>query len=306
MKKIFQKIIIYFTILLLVCFPIIPTFADSGFDGSYDNGTSSSGWSGSSSSSSGSDSSSSSGGGSSSSQGSTGYQHGDIDNFFTILIGLSVVFIFMTTFLIIINSFLCKESQKKIASDPSSIKPYNKNIILQVLPDFDESIFLNHVYNIYKTVQIAWMNFDYDTLKKYTTETLYNTYTSQLETLKIKNEQNIMKDFELIKVNIDGMNIQNNVVYIRVHMLLSCFDYISKPSGEIIRGNDKRKVVYEYSMIFTRTICDAPNKCPNCGAQLDNANSTTCPYCRSYIVNNNYDWILYGKKVIAQTENFKN
>ena len=300
MKKGLKKVIINIVLLLAICFPFITSLADSGFDGSYDSGSSSSSWSSSSSSSS------SSRRGSNSSYGNTGYQQGDIADFFTILIALSIIFILMTTFLIITNSFLCKKSKKKTANDPLSIQPYNKNIILQVLPDFDESTFLNRVYNIYKTIQIAWMNFDYNTLKKYTTETLYNTYTSQLETLKIQNEQNIMKDFELIKVNIDGMNIQNNVVYIKVHMRLSCFDYISKTSGEIIRGNDKRKVVYEYSMIFTRTISDAPNKCPNCGAQLDNTNSATCPYCRSYIVNNNYDWILYGKKVIAQTENFRN
>ena len=222
------------------------------------------------------------------------------------LVVIVIVDCFIASYLLKTDPIQSKDLDSMLAYKNPNMKPYNFEELQKLLPDFDESTFLNHVYNIYKTVQIAWMNFDYDTLKKYTTETLYNTYTSQLETLKIKNEQNIMKDFELIKVNIDGMNIQNNVVYIRVHMRLSCFDYISKTNGEIIRGNDKRKVVYEYSMIFTRTICDAPNKCPNCGAQLDNANSTTCPYCRSYIVNNNYDWILYGKKVIEQTENFKN
>ena len=41
-------------------------------------------------------------------------------------------------------------------------------------------------------------------------------------------------------------------------------------------------------------------KCPNCGAPLENVNSSKCPYCDSTIIGENYDWILAKKQVLSQ------
>ena len=47
------------------------------------------------------------------------------------------------------------------------------------------------VFEKYKDIQIAWMNFDYNTLRSKLTDELYNQYAMQLDTMKVKNEQNI-------------------------------------------------------------------------------------------------------------------
>ena len=49
-------------------------------------------------------------------------------------------------------------------------------------------------FNLYKEIQIAWMNFDNDTLRKNTTHEMYNMYTSQLKTLQLKKQQNTMEN----------------------------------------------------------------------------------------------------------------
>ena len=58
-------------------------------------------------------------------------------------------------------------------------------------------------------------------------------------------------------------------------------------------------------MIFNKGFSSKPNKCPNCGAPLEDVNSNTCLYCRSTLINTNYDWVLSKKQVLSQTENKK-
>lgn len=54
-------------------------------------------------------------------------------------------------------------------------------------------------YQIYYDIQMAWMDFDYDVLKTLVTDELFHMYKNQLETLKMKNQQNIMSNFELVQ-----------------------------------------------------------------------------------------------------------
>ena len=60
-------------------------------------------------------------------------------------------------------------------------------------PNFNKEKFLLEAFEIYKGIQLAWSEFDYDSLRKLTTDEMYNMYKMQLETLSIKNEKNIIR-----------------------------------------------------------------------------------------------------------------
>lgn len=304
MKKVvslnFKKI--WLVILLLVCI-FIPCYslkADSGYDGSYDSGSFwdlGSSWS--------SDSSSSS---SSSGNGSYIYITNGTDNFFVIFV-VSLGFIFLFAILLSIMISENKSKNKVVTNKQTNplenIPLYNLEELKKVLPDFDEKSFIEKAYKIYKDIQEAWMNADIDTIKKLVTDELYNMYNMQLQTMVMKQEKNIMKDFTFLNYSIEGMSIKESEVSLYVNMKLECFDYIVDKDNKVIRGNDKSKVWYNYLMVFKCGLGESENKCPNCGAVLENTNTSKCPWCHSKIINKNYDWVLSKKMVISQTLNTK-
>ena len=53
------------------------------------------------------------------------------------------------------------------------------------------------------------MEFDYDTLRKYLSDELFNTYKSQLKVLSAKKQRNIMHDFEKHNIDITAFNKTN-------------------------------------------------------------------------------------------------
>lgn len=287
---------VIFIILLLLClfFPLHQLSADSGWDGGYDSGGSSD-W-GSSSSDWGSSSSDWDSSDWSSSGGS--YSSGSLDPFMVMAIIAFIVIIF-----VISN----KTSQRAMVQSTTlgRVNPYDVNKVKTVLTDFDEDKFKEKAYELYQEIQVAWMNFDKDSIRKCVTDELYNTYSAQLSTLKVKNQKNIMKDFKLLDSSIIGMEIKEKMVSLTIKMKVECYDYIVDKEGKTLRGNDKQKVIYEYAMTFNKGVSDRPNKCPNCNAPLDNVNSSKCPYCDSNIINESYDWVLAKKQVLSQTINHK-
>lgn len=290
---------VIFIILLLLClfFPIHRLSADSGWDGGYDSGGSSD-W-GSSSSDWGSSSSDWDSSDWSSSGGS--YSSGSLDPFMVMAIIAFIVIIFAIT-----NKPNSGSNRLMVpGASLGKINPYDIDKLKKFLPDFDEENFKEKAYELYKEIQVAWMNFDNDSIRKCVTDELYNTYSAQLATLKVKNQKNIMKDFQLLDSKIIGMETKEKLVSLTIKMKIECYDYIVDKEGKTLRGNDKQKVIYEYAMTFNKGVSDKPNKCPNCNAPLDNVNSSKCPYCDSNIINESYDWVLAKKQVLSQTINHK-
>lgn len=283
---------VIFIILLLLClfFPIHKLSADSGWDGGYDSGGSSD-WGSSSSDWDSSDWSSSGG----------SYSSGSLDPFMVMAIIAFIVIIFAIT-----NKPNSGSNRLMVpGASLGKINPYDIDKLKKFLPDFDEEKFKEKTYELYKEIQVAWMNFDNDSIRKCVTDELYNTYSAQLATLKVKNQKNIMKDFQLLDSKIIGMETKEKLVSLTIKMKIECYDYIVDKEEKTLRGNDKQKVIYEYAMTFNKGVSDKPNKCPNCNAPLDNVNSSKCPYCDSNIINESYDWVLAKKQVLSQTINHK-
>ena len=69
------------------------------------------------------------------------------------------------------------------------------------------------------------MNFDTSSIRKMTTDEIYNMYSSQLETLKLKGQKNIMKDISLIDSKIVYIEKIGNIITTNVYMKVRCYDY---------------------------------------------------------------------------------
>ena len=157
-------------------------------------------------------------------------------------------------------------------------------------------------FNLYKQIQFAWMNFDEETIRKCTTDEMYNMYLMQLDTLKVKNQKNIMYDIKYIGSSIKERYEENNQETIVMNMQVSCYDFIiDTRTNKVVRGSSSKINLYNYELTFVRT---NENKnidiCPQCGAPVEANNSGVCEYCKSTIISNNYTLVMSKKKMISQ------
>ena len=300
MKKyvgIFAKVILAISMVfcLLFVFNGNKSNADAGYHSSYSGGSSHSSSHSSYSSSSSSRSRSSSGSSSSYSSSGSGSSSG-----VGALTGL-VVWITIIIIIIIITS-------KKSGSSYSAPVKLQSNVaaiakLKELVPGFDENKFLQDGYKIFLDVEDAWMNFELDKVHNVITDEMFNMYESQLSSMEIKGEQNIMNGFNLKDCAISNCVEQNDNVEVTTKYIIEFYDYIiEKETGKVLRGSkvNKLRMYYDFTFVMKNTD-EKIDKCPNCGAPVEVNASGMCPYCNSKIVGENTSWVMSKKVCTRQT-----
>ena len=285
LKKVTIYLILFLTLVVGTnTIKITKVDADSGFDSSYDSGGSS--WGGSSdswdSSSRWDSSDSSSGSGKPAS-----------------LTSLMIVVVLFIVVFVIENEISKRKTEKK---QIIKSKDMDLDLISKIDPNLNLYEFKNEALNIYKDVQEAWMNLDDGKIRTLTTDELYNMYSMQLDTLRVKNEKNIMKEINLVTASLTNLKIENNIETATVIMTVNCYDYIVDSQNKVVRGNDKNKIEITYELTYIKSVGEKVNKCPNCGAEINDDNSTTCEYCRAIITRNTSKWVLSKKQSLNQRQ----
>ena len=286
-KNIIKKILITLGILcsVILTFTVIyerPTFADSGHSVSHSSSHSSH-----SSSSSRRSSSSSSRSSSSRSSSSSGDP-------FAAMISVIIMIAIIVIWTIIANK---KQLHKIVINKNNEDEIENK--IKKSIPNFNKQEFLKQGYSIYYDIQMAWMDFKLEDI----TDEIYTMYESQLATLEVKGEQNIMKDIQLKQSCLKDVTNQNGTITIKTNYVIEMYDYIADVNTKkLIRGENKKKIRILYEMSFRKTLNENEKitHCPNCGAKVEMNSTGTCEYCGSKLVSENTKWVLTEKKVIEQ------
>lgn len=304
MKKVLKFIAIIFMCLLTIgCIWILtsddkPTYADAGFSTSHSSG-------GSSHSSSSHSSSSSRRSSSSSSRSSSGSS-----SIADAIVAVVFMVMFCTFFFIIIAVISAGSKRNGLGSsyavDINKLRELDANaerFIKQYLPSFDKMRFLNDQYNNYCRIQVDWMNFTMEDAKELISNELYTMWCSQLETLRLKGEQNIMGQFELESAYLTGASMQNGNLTVTTDYVIKTYDYIADfNTKQLIRGNNKQRMRIHYDMRFRLSLdhMNKIDKCPSCGNQITNNTSTVCPYCRTQLFVEPKNWVLTEKNCINQ------
>lgn len=294
-KNIIKKILITLGILcsVILTFTVIyerPTFTDSGHSVSHSSSHSSHSSSHSSSSSRRSSSSSSR---SSSSRSSS--SSGDP---FVAMISVIIMIAIIVIWTIMANK---KQLHKIVINKNNEDEIENK--IKKSIPNFNKQEFLKQGYSIYYDIQMAWMDFKLEDIKDKVTDEIYTMYESQLATLEVKGEQNIMKNIQLKQSCLKDVTNQNGTITIKTNYVIEMYDYIADVNTKkLIRGEDKKKIRILYEMSFRKTLNENEKitHCPNCGAKVEMNSTGTCEYCGSKLVSENTKWVLTEKKVIEQ------
>ena len=220
------------------------------------------------------------------------------------LVFFFVQIIFVMSFYYIIRLLSKKITTKK--QPDQLVKQYpslTQSKVNEIIPNFNIEEFNFKAYQIFYDTQIAWMNFDHNKLKDLLTDELYNSYVMQLDTLKLKNHKNIMKEFELIDSHIFDLKEENEIYIARIYLNVKFYDYIENiNTGMILRGTTNRKLnnIYILTLIKSKKETNNTNICPRCGAPVEGNSTGICEYCKSKLININYDWVMSKKEKISQ------
>ena len=170
--------------------------------------------------------------------------------------------------------------------------------IQKFFPNLNEGLLIEELFRKFVDVQRAWMNFDYDSLKRLCSDELYNSYKSDLEVLKLKNGKNVMNDFVLISGNIDRIREENNIIIIDAYLSMSFLDFVINTNNKkIINGDPSAPMFCRYNLKYIVSKNTRELLCSNCGAKLE-PGTKQCNYCNSTINNNYGDFVLSVKEKI--------
>ncbi|MBR4693823.1 MAG: TIM44-like domain-containing protein [Bacilli bacterium] len=299
MKKVIIGLFTFVLIIAMV-FYIEPSWSDSGFDTSYGGSSGSSHSSSHSSSRSRSSSSSSSSSSSHSSSSRSSSSNGELNIDKYDIISIIMMFICLACGLTAIGVFINQEINKKKPIFNDNYGDMDINKLQAILPNETLDSLKEMAVNKFIEIQNAWMNFDYETLKKCCSDELYNSYYEQLEVLKAKNQKNIMSDFQTISIKIINCGESTDYINVRVFLKIAFYDYVVDGKGKVLHGNKKSKIMNNYVLNFIRAKDTSARFCSSCGAEITDPAAKVCPYCRSKIVVPPSQFVL-SKKVNDQT-----
>ena len=288
--KVFAKVVLAISLMFCLCFTLNAkkSNADAGYHSSYSGGSSSS-----SSSHSSSYSSSSSRSSYSSSGSSSGSSEGGFAGVIIWIIIVVIIIYFSSR-----RNATVKVPEAKLQSNATAIAK-----LKELIPGFDDKKFLQDGYKIFLDVEDAWMNFELDKVKDVITDEMFNMYESQLSSMEIKGEQNIMNGFNLKDCAITNVVDQNDNIEVTTKYIIEFYDYIiEKESGKVLRGSkvNKLRMYYDFTFVMKNTD-EKIEHCPNCGAPVEVNASGVCPYCNSKIVGENTSWVMSKKVCTRQT-----
>ena len=291
--KIIKRIILLIILILIIS---TNTFADVGSFEDYDSGSDwDSDWGSSWDSDYDSDWGSSSSG-----------------SYMPIYFGGDIGFYLLIVFIAIVIAIIKSKSKSKnnlSTINLSNIKQTNvyedklvENKIKQVDPEFNSEEFQSFAKEVFIKLQNAWTDRDWEKIRPFESEELFEQHKAQLEGYIRNNQINVM---ERICVNwVHFLTFEqyagNDILKIDLNSRMG--DYIIDANTKKVLKGDKTKEYYHtYTLTFIRTTGTLSKQgenmlkttnCPNCGAPTTITSSGRCEYCNSVITTTNHGWVL--------------
>ncbi|MBR5662492.1 MAG: TIM44-like domain-containing protein [Bacilli bacterium] len=124
---------------------------------------------------------------------------------------------------------------------------------LSKLKDFDKDEFNTKAFELYKDIQISWMNFDTTKLKELVTSDIYEDYKTKLDKLKTDCEKNIMDNILFKSNKITDIIFDDNKKLIECELNVTCSDYIINKEEKVVKGKKDKVNDYKYRLVIDIT-----------------------------------------------------
>ena len=130
----------------------------------------------------------------------------------------------------------------------------NLTIVKEIDEKFNEEEFNQEVFNIYKEIQLDWMNFELDKVKDLISDEIFNDYKTKLDDLKSNKQKNIMDKIEYKSNKITDIKIDNNKEIIECELNVTCNDYIIDNEEKVVKGKKDKTNNYLYKLVFNKDL----------------------------------------------------
>lgn len=231
------------------------------------------------------------------------------------LFAFIIVVIFVIVIIVVLFKAFKKPSYKPI---PYSMFPYNATFkitefMIQNDIDFDDVKFLEWSKNLFITLQTAWTQRDWEKIRTFEKEELFEQHNTQLQEYIRLGRINVIENINILDAYLHKLVIDDNFENLTVSMNVTMNDYIiDDKSYKILMGNKNQIFSTIYQLTFTRrkgiktTLIDGviANTCPHCGASVDSASAGRCQYCGSIVHSGEFNWVLSNLESVD--ENFVN
>ena len=163
--------------------------------------------------------------------------------------------------------------------------------------NFNESMFLTRINNIFVLLHTAIMTDNLNLVKHYLNEDLINKYQSIIDSNKNNNVFQMFDEFNVKISSINNVKITDEKIIIYVSLTSRYMDYkIDRNTRKYVSGNNQSRNEYNFILTFEKPIISKDlktiRKCPSCGASLDIMKTGECPYCHQIFNAKDYDYIL--------------
>ncbi|MBQ7266073.1 MAG: Tim44 domain-containing protein [Firmicutes bacterium] len=176
----------------------------------------------------------------------------------------------------------------------SAITQYDKN--------FSNDKFLAWVKETFITLQTAWSERDFEKVRPFEKEELYQQHAKQIQKMKDAGRINVL----------DRINVNQSYLYkyvrdkeyeqLSVYILARMTDYyIDEKTKAVLQGNPNAEYHLKYIYTFMRKtgVLTDPAKsnnstvsCPHCGAPTAITSAGKCEYCGFIVTTGEFDWVL--------------
>ncbi len=188
-------------------------------------------------------------------------------------------------------------------SDTSSVNLHNLSLLKEKDPNFSEAAMLSKVEHLFISSQIAYADQDYEPMRPFFSNALFEQHVKQIHDKKARGERNVVSEMAVLSSKLENFSEDGHNEYLDVWLRVKYKSYIGRiDNPEIVVSGSKTRTFYlDFRWQFTRSAgrtTDAATdavktgNCPNCGAPINLNQSGKCEYCGSVISTTEYDWVL--------------
>lgn len=169
--------------------------------------------------------------------------------------------------------------------------------------NFNDAMFKTKIDNIFVKLYTCIMKGDLTDVKHFISDNLLIELTEKINNLNNQNKRQMYDEINVKDTKIISRSIVNDKEIIEVQIISRYMDYvIDKNSGELISGDDTRRIEKLNTLIFEKKLdtkdIGLVRKCPGCGASISVNATGKCEYCGSIFNQEDYDYILVSLKSI--------
>ncbi|MCI9178290.1 MAG: TIM44-like domain-containing protein [Clostridia bacterium] len=168
--------------------------------------------------------------------------------------------------------------------------------------NFNKEEFIAWSKNLFIKLQQAWTARDWETIRAFETENLFEQHKNQLQGYINNKQINVMDRICVNYAHLYHYTKEGDKEILTVRLNSRMADYIiDETTSKVLKGDKQTERVNTYLLTFIRkdgvktmpgTIEVNTTNCPNCGAPTLITSSGKCEYCGSVLTTGEYNWVL--------------